>query len=517
VLLILFFAFVTFFVYPRQEGALSSTQIEQDALAKVNPAYEETLPIQEVGGSQGRSIFIAFVMLSHVLFANLHLGGSWIAVITESFYLKNKKKRFDLLAKSVTLFNVILFSLGATFAIAGVLFFISLFPTFASNIFHVYWWPLLIEAILFALEIVFLYTFWFSWDKIDRQKHQILGYGYAITVFFQTLMINMLAGGMLTPGIEELKYASSGLLTLPLKEAMAAWFNPTLWRLQWHRVFASISYIGFILAMLAVFHYLDRKSREDKAYWDWVSSYGLNWGLLGLVIQPFLGLIYMLGIQDANERAFMFIMHGPRGWEMLLMVGALTFLFLSVILFFIEKREEVISRTETRNLHKAYKWFFWIALAAGFILIQPAWLNAPFIDDANAWQNPLGIMDFKYVALGALILIGVFLLSVDAIILGDVKEAHWGRLSRSARAPLILSGLLGMFIVLIMGFVRESARSPWTFYGIIPVAGGQSHPTPLVIQNIFIVWGLISVMILVTFWLTSKATAHHPEKAEEIT
>lgn len=83
VLLILFFAFVTFFVYPRQEGALSSTQIEQDALAKVDSSYEETLPVQEVGGSQGRSIFIAFAMLSHVLFANLHLGGSWIAVITE--------------------------------------------------------------------------------------------------------------------------------------------------------------------------------------------------------------------------------------------------------------------------------------------------------------------------------------------------------------------------------------------------------------------------------------------------
>jgi len=122
--------------------------------------------------------------------------------------------------------------------------------------------------------------------------------------------------------------------------------------------------------MLAVFHFLDRKSHKDKQYWDWVSSYGLNWGLLGLVIQPFLGFIYMLKIFDSNEKAFNFIMHGPRAWEMLLMVGILTLLFLSVINFFIERREQIFSKIENKFIHKMFHWFFWIGLAAGFILIS---------------------------------------------------------------------------------------------------------------------------------------------------
>jgi hypothetical protein len=70
-----FLAFVIFFVYPNQEGMISSTQLQIGALQNVSAAYAETLPIPDVGiNNQGRSMFIAFVMLAHVLFAHLHLG-----------------------------------------------------------------------------------------------------------------------------------------------------------------------------------------------------------------------------------------------------------------------------------------------------------------------------------------------------------------------------------------------------------------------------------------------------------
>lgn len=513
-----FLTFVTLFVYPNQEGMISSTQLQMGALKNASSAYAETLPIQDVDiNNQGRSIFIAFVMLAHVLFANLHLGGSWIAAVSESIYIKTHVRRLDRIAKSLTLFNVILFSFGATFAIAGVLFFIALFPVFATDWFRVMWWPFLIEAILFAIEIMFLYTYWFSWDKIERRNHQILGYGYAIAVFFQTFMINMVAGGMLTPGVTEISFVGSGLLSIPYADAIDLWFNPTLWRLQFHRVFASISYMGFILAMLAVFHFLDRKGLRDKRYWDWVVSYGITWGLFGLVIQPVLGMIYVLQIQGVNMTAFDFIMHGPRAWEMLLMAGTLSFLFLTVILFFMERRERLFSKLESRSLHNLFKLFFLIGLICLFIIIQPSWLYAPFQSDPAAWANPLGSMDYKYVSIAALVLMGVLMLTIDAIVLSDIKESDWGALSRVSRSAAIFAGLLGIFIIEIMGFVRESARSPWTVYNIIPVPPGDiQYPTPLTIINIFSVWIIISVLVVIVFWLTSKVTAHHPEDAEKI-
>jgi len=513
-----FLAYVAFFVYPNQEGMISSTQLQIGALINASPSFAETLPIQDVGiNDQGRSIFIAFVMLTHVLFASLQLGGSWIAAASESFAIRTGLRRLDRIAKSLTLFNVILFSFGATFAIAGVLFFIALFPVFAADWFRVMWWPLFIEAVLFATQIVFLYVYWFGWDKMERRRHQFFGYGYAIAVFFQTLMIDMVAAGMLTPGVTTISFTGSGLLSIPYADAISTWFNPTLWRLQFHRLIASISYIGFIIAMLAVFHFLDRKGIKDRRYWDWVVSYGISWGLIGLAIQPVLGFIYMLGISDVNDLAFQTIMHGPRAWEMLLMAGTLSFLFLTVILFFIERRERIFSRLEHRNLHTLFKWFFLFGLACLFVIIQPAWLYAPFVDDPAAWVNPLGVMDFKYVALAGLVTMGIVMLTIDAIISSDVRESEWGALSKVSRASAVFAGLLGIFIIEIMGFVRESGRSPWTVYNIIPVPPGTTqYPTPLSILNIFIVWIIISALVVTTFWLTSKVTADHPEDAEKI-
>ena len=95
-------------IIPQQGGTVSSTSLQADALSRANSTYNEDLPIQETGlGASGRSIFIAVVMLTHILFANLHLGGAWIAAGTESVFLRNTKPRFQRIARSLTLFNVI--------------------------------------------------------------------------------------------------------------------------------------------------------------------------------------------------------------------------------------------------------------------------------------------------------------------------------------------------------------------------------------------------------------------------
>ncbi len=506
-----FILFVTLVVVPLQGGAPYAPYPENST------EYQDTLPIQDVNiGEQGRSIFIAIVMLGHVLFANLHLGGSWIAAGSESLGIKEKKPKYNRIAKSVTLFNVILFSLGATFAIAGILFFIVLYPVFVSELFHIYWWPLFGEAIAFALEIVFLYTYWFTWDKISNRWHQFLGYGYAISVFIQTLFINMVASGMLTPGTDGIVWGESGIITMPLTDLMAWWFNPTMLRLQFHRIFASISYFGFLLAMLAMFHYMDRKDEESKKYWDWVGSYGIGWGLLGLILQPVFGMIYMLAIFDANETAFMAIMHGPRAWEMLLMVGLYSVLVLTVIVYFIDRRERILSLPENSMIRTLFKIFLIVAVICALILVQPAWLGAASIDDPNAWANPLGIMDYKYPALFILATIGALILMLDGIMLASTKESEWGQLSKVSRYAAIMSGVIGMWIVVIMGYVRESARSPWVIYDIIPVPAGDANPTPIWIGRILIVWLVVMAIAITTFWFTSKVTAHHPEQKELI-
>lgn len=513
----IFLAALTVYIVPQQGGLNSSTSIEAQSLQGVKNVYLEDLPIQETDlGRSGRSIFIAFTMLSHMLFANLHLGGAWIAVLVQLTFLRTRIPRYERLARSLTLFNVILFSFGATFAAAAMFFFIALYPTFAKIIFHLYWWPLFIESFFFAVIIIFLYTFWFSWGRINPKAHISLGFGYAIAVFIQTLSINSLASGMLSPGGNQIVWGDSGLLTQPLNVALSWWFNGTIWELQFHRLGGSFAFFGSMLAMLAMFHYMDRKDRASRVYWDWVGSYGLAWSLAGLVVQPMLGLVYMLAIQSSQGTAFIMIMHGPRAWEMLLMSGLLSAQFLSIMIYFADRRETILTQLETKRLSKLLKIFLVLGALSAIVLIQPSWLGAMNRGDPSAWLNPLGPMSYKYVGLFTLVIIGALLLMMDIFILGDVKNQDWGNLPKVSRWAAVSAGIFGMWTLITMGYVRESARAPWVVYNIIPVPGQTNYPAPIPMWQIFVVWAASLALAVASFWLVSKVTAEHPEKAEEV-
>ena len=90
---------------------------------------------------------------------------------------------------------------------------IGMFPGAIGEIFHIFFWPLILEAISFIVEICFIYPFYYTWGKISNRWHLFLGFGYAISVIFQTGFIDMIASGMLTPGTS-ISYTGSGVLTM---------------------------------------------------------------------------------------------------------------------------------------------------------------------------------------------------------------------------------------------------------------------------------------------------------------
>jgi len=84
-------------------------------------------------------------------------------------------------------------------------------------------------------------------------------------------------------------------------------------------------------------HFRDRTDPPSKKYWDWAGSFGILWGLAGLVIQPLLGIWYMYSIFAHQNQAFANIMTGPRAWEMLMMIGFLSLLVVTASVYFIER------------------------------------------------------------------------------------------------------------------------------------------------------------------------------------
>ena len=457
-------------------------------------------------------------MNTHTLFANLHLGGAWIIVATLAIFYSTKRKSYERIAKSLTLLNVILFSAGATFAMTGLFFFIALYPEFISNALHIYWWPMFFEAITFGLEILFLYTFWFSWGKIGKKWHLGLGFTYAAVVFVQVTLINTLAAGMLTPNNgPPIPYTSQGIFTVDFGALWNFWWNATIFRLQFHRLAAAIGATGFLIAALAMFHYNDRKDIGSKRYWDWVASYGMMWGLIGIIFQPILGQLYFLQIQTASPDAFELMMHGPRAWAMLMVVGLLSALFISAFIYFLDRRERILSTLESGMIRKLYILFIVVAVIAAIVVVQPAWIGgAIFSTDpaANTWM--LGTMDYKYFSLFALAFIGALVVMLDAIFIGDLKLSEWGNLPKAAQYAGIAAGILSIWIIPVMGYVREGGRSPWLLYQIIPVPGSMDFQTPIYVPWIVLTWIALTTLTLAIFWFTFRVIAHQPGEKEEI-
>mgnify|MGYP001157871322 FL=1 len=515
--IIAYLIFLAVVIVPLQGGEISSTAIFADNLSESNASYATSnIPVQGVG-DVSRSAVIAFAMLTHIVFANLQVGGAWIIVATALLYFRYQRMRYRNLARSLTLFTLILFSAGSTFAAGGMMAIIALFPDLAMNIFHLYWWPVFIYFLLYGVVITLLFVFWFAWDRFRPGVHLALGFGYAISVFIQTITIDTLAAGMLTPGVKAFSFTESGLLPMTLDQAMALWFNPTLWELTFHRVAAAVAFFGFLIATLATIHYIDQKDFAAKKQWDWVAAYGIAWGLAGLIMQPVLGQMYMGAIQDNVPSAFMMIMHGPRAWAMLMMVTLLAGLFLTIGTYFLTRRDQLLSRPENRTIRTVFKGFLIMTAVSAFILVQPAWLGALFIDDPGAWINPIGGMPLKFVALFVMAAIGAAIAMLAVIILtSEDKEGQWGYLTRGSLLAAFTAGILGTAIVNVMGFVREAARAPWTFYQIIPVPGGQAYATPIPLPVIAGIWVIVLALSWAVFWYVAKVTAYHPTDEESV-
>jgi cytochrome bd-type quinol oxidase subunit 1 len=520
VLLAAFFLVLTLYIAPQQGALMPSSSISASSINQAQPQLQENaLPIQTVDmARQGRSMFMAITLFAHIQIADIALGGSWIIVISQLLFIRSKRKRYERLAHTMAFFSIILFTVGGTFGGAALLYTYSLYPIFMLNIFHIYWWPIFATLMLWGAQIFFLWMYFYTWKRSRPSRHIFWGLGYAVISFFQALAIQTVGSGMLTPNNTDISWGYTGIFTMNLGTLFSWWFNPTLWALQLHRVGAAISFFGFLITVLAIFHYQDTKGDTDidtdtRKYWDWAGTYGLGWGLAGLAVQPLVGVFYMRQIMGNSNGAFQMLMHGPRAWEMLWMVALFSALIMTSVVYFIDRRETIINQRENKNVRNMLWGLLAVSTASAFILVNPGWLGAAFRFDPAAVANPLGMMRLKYIALAILSVVSAVVVIIDIFILGDDREQDWGNMSKGARLSGIFAGILGMWAIMDMGFVREAARAPWTVWNIIPIPGGTAYPTPISLWGIYVIWvGLIAFLLTMFFYVSKVSVVYTSPK-----
>ncbi|MEP7153951.1 MAG: cytochrome ubiquinol oxidase subunit I, partial [Nitrospira sp.] len=107
---------------------------------------------------------IAAAALTHALCATFIVGSSLIGAAIETTGYMTRNHRFERLARLIA-FTLILTTAGVSFLGVTLVFLLNIFwPQFWSTLFHIMFWPLLLEAAFFLAEALFAYAWYYSWE-----------------------------------------------------------------------------------------------------------------------------------------------------------------------------------------------------------------------------------------------------------------------------------------------------------------------------------------------------------------
>lgn len=208
-------------------------------------------PIWEVP-MLGGGMVIAIIAILHVMVAHFAVGAGIFVAVTEYRSINYDRPILRRFLKDFSFFLVLVsFIFGAVTGV-GIWFSISLVsPQATSTLIHLFVWGWATEWVFFLVEIVSGYIYYLTWDRMDQQKHMIVGWIYAFSAFMSLVVINGILTFMLTPGA-----------WLQTQSFWDAFFNPTYWPSLFLRTISCLS-LAAIFVMIAV-HTVRNYTREER-------------------------------------------------------------------------------------------------------------------------------------------------------------------------------------------------------------------------------------------------------------
>ncbi len=273
----------------------------------------------------------------HLLFAAFVLGVPIFALVTEYVGYRTGEKRYDKLAHDFTKLLAASFSTTASFG--GLLAFslFALYPTFMSHLSDIFSPTYAWYGLLFFAEAFSMYFYLYSWDRLggDKKKWH-LWTGVLLNVFGVAIMIiaNSWVTYMMSPPLAEVSAETGevighGLNPLTLEWTGTLWqaINNPLWSpLNIHRFIGNVAFGGFVVGAYAAVRFLNAKTAEARAYYDWMGYIGNFIGVAALIPMPFAG--YYMGREVYSYSAVMGnnMMGGAFSWTFIIqaiLIGAL--------------------------------------------------------------------------------------------------------------------------------------------------------------------------------------------------
>jgi len=261
-------------------------------------------------GISSRSI-VWVVAQMHLFFGALVLAVPLFVLVIELVGVKTGDPRYDSMGHEFMKISLTAYSVTALFGGTLALALFLLYPGFMAYLTRVFGAQLLVYALLFFLESLLLYIYYYGWHAMRygnlKWVHMTLGLllnGVGVTLM---VMANSWATFMMAPsGVNE-----AGAVVGNIWEVMKG----PLWNpINLHRFIANVAFGGAVVGAYAAYKFLAARTPEERAHYDWMGYTSNFIAILAFLPLPFAGYWLMAEVYAYSQQMGITAMGGILAW-----------------------------------------------------------------------------------------------------------------------------------------------------------------------------------------------------------
>lgn len=229
-------------------------------------------------------IFIALIATFHILPCHLATGAFWFNVFIERKALKeNRPGLLDFIKRYTLMILIFCFVYGSLTGV-GIWFAATVAsPRSISALIHNYVWGWATEWVFFILEIVTIYIYYYTLDKVSPKTHMRIGWIYAWSAWISMVIITGILAFMLS--------SDSWIRTGGFFDGF---FNSTYWPQLFSRTALMLGIAG-LYAIISASGMENEKDRND------VIRSASIWGMAGMVFGGIFSAWFLYKMPDAAK------------------------------------------------------------------------------------------------------------------------------------------------------------------------------------------------------------------------
>lgn len=393
----------------------------------------------KVRGVNGR-IAVWMAAQTHLWFAAFVLAVPIFVLIIEAVGVVKKDARYDRMAYEFIRVSVTAYSITAVTGVLLLAVLILFYPGLMKYLSKIFGPTALLYALFFIIENAALYIYYYGWKAMQGggKKLAHLFVGLLLNASGTTLMFiaNAWVTFMMTPsGVD-----AAGVFDGNVWHAV----HNHLWSpMNLHRFIANIAYGGSIVGAYAAYMFLSSRTKEDRAYYDWM-GYTANLIAIGALLPlPFAGYWLTAEIYAYSQQMGISLMGGVFGWLFIVQAVLIGALFLAANYYLWCGMERSAGGRRYTPYIKYIAFVILVSFLVWFTphsLILKPWEARALSGQYHPYLGPLGLMPAKNTAVNIMLLFTFlsFLLYRRA---NRIVEASRAKTGYAIQAAVFIAGV----------------------------------------------------------------------------